>query len=80
METRSTAKIIPFPDSRRWPTIARRYVDNMTLGDPRAAFFYLEHQLSALHLSRPPAALRTAVEKEFRKRGFRGPFNIDGFS
>jgi len=35
----STAKIIQFPDVGLWSQIAKRYVDYMTLGDPRAAFF-----------------------------------------
>ncbi|MGX2038904.1 hypothetical protein ACWJKU_02055 [Methylocaldum sp. MU1018] len=71
--TRSTAQIIPFPDTKRWPAIAKTYIDNLTLGDPRAAFFYLEYQLIALELSEIPTALKREIEREYRRRGFQGP-------
>jgi len=74
METvESTAQIIPFPDPKRWPAIARIYIDYLTLGDPRAAFFYLEYQLTALNLREIPAGLKNEIEREYRRRGFRGP-------
>jgi hypothetical protein len=79
-ETRKTARIIPLPDGRCWSLIARKYVDHMLSEDPRAAFFYLEHQLDVLKLSKPPPALQAAVDQEYRKRGFRNPVRNDRVS
>jgi hypothetical protein len=74
METvESSARIIPFPDPKRWSAIAKIYIDYLTLGDPRAAFFYLEYQLTALNLKEVPTVLKREIEREYRKRGFRGP-------
>ncbi|HYE36363.1 hypothetical protein [Methylocaldum sp.] len=74
METvESTAQIIQFPDPRRWSMIARTYIDNLTLGDPRAAFFYLEYQLTALKLTGIPTVLKGEIEREYKRRGFQGP-------
>lgn len=76
-KARSTAKVIPFPDIGLWSVIAKKYVDNVVYGDPRAAFYYLEYQLDVLRLSKPPPALKIAIEKEYRRRGFRGPVRFD---
>jgi hypothetical protein len=74
METvESTAQIIPFPDPKRWLAIARTYIDYLTMGDPRAAFFYLEYQLTTLNLREIPSVLKGEIEREYRRRGFRGP-------
>jgi hypothetical protein len=75
---RSAGKIVPFPGPERWAAIARGYVDHMTQGDPRAAFYYLEYELSGAGLSRPPPALAVAIEREYARRGFRGPVRFDG--
>jgi hypothetical protein len=74
----TTCKIIPFPEAKRWFEVARKYVDSITRGDPRAAFYYLEFELEALKLSKPPPALKIAIEKEYQRRGFRGPVRFDG--
>jgi hypothetical protein len=79
METApSGGKVVPFPDPGRWTAIARKYVDNMTRGDPRAAFYYLDYELSVLKLSKAPPALNSAIDREYRRRGFRGPLRFDG--
>jgi hypothetical protein len=70
---KGTAQIIPFPDTKRWPAIARAYIDYLILGDPRAAFFYLEYQLAVLNLRELPTALKNEIEREYKRRGFRGP-------
>jgi hypothetical protein len=75
---RAMGQVIPFPEPGRWSAIAAKYVDNMTRGDPRAAFYYLDYELAALKLSRPPPALQSAIDREYRRRGFRGPVRFDG--
>jgi hypothetical protein len=73
MRTQSkTCQIIPFPDIRLWSRIAKRYVDYFVTSDPRAACYYLAGELDCRKLSRPPAGLKLAIIKEYRKRGFPG--------
>ena len=78
-QARALGQLIPFPARGRWAAMARKYVDHMTGGDPRAAFYYLEYELDALRLSKPPPALNSAIKKEYRRRGFRAPPSFGGF-
>ena len=73
MTTQPTGcRIFPFPETRRWSGIAQKFVDYALRGDPRAAYFYLEYELSQLKVSRLPTGLKKEIEKEFKKRGFSG--------
>lgn len=65
-------EVLLFPEARRWSCIARKYVDYSLTGDPRAANFYLEHELAMLKVSRLPADLKKEIDKEFKRRGFSG--------
>lgn len=71
-----SCQIFSFPEARRWPCIARKYVDYTLMGDPRAANFYLEYELALLNLSRMPAELKREIEKECNRRGFAGPIRF----
>lgn len=74
METvTETCKIIDFPSASLWLRIARKYVDHMVGGDPRAAFYYLDYQINLLKLSAVPSVLQKAIEQEYKKRGFSRP-------
>ncbi len=72
----TSCKIIPFPDVGGWSRIAKNYVDYMTSGDPRAAFYYLEHELNSSGVSATPGGLKRAIEREYRKRGFLRPIGF----
>jgi hypothetical protein len=72
----AAAKIIQFPDVGLWSQIAKRYVDYMTSGDPRAAFYYLDYKLNDLKLSAHSTALEKAIQAEFKRRGFSRPISF----
>jgi len=71
-----TCQIIPFPDVRLWAMIAKKYVDYMVSGDPRAAYYFLEYELNMFKLSKIPAALKNFIRREYRKRGFAAPLTF----
>ena len=68
-----TCQIIPFPDVRMWEMIAKKYVDYMVSGDPRAAFYFLEYELSLFKLSKTPTGLKNYIRREYKKRGCTSP-------
>ncbi len=69
----TTCRVIRFPDVRLWSQVARKYVDYMLTGDPRAAFYYLDYELMVFRLSEMPPALRQAIDKEYQRRGITKP-------
>lgn len=73
---KKSAQIIQFPPVGLWSRIAKRYVDYMTSGDPRAAFFYLEYKLDDLKLSGHTVGLKKAIEAEYKRRGFSRPISF----
>lgn len=68
-----TCQILQFPAAGLWSRIARKYVDYMTQGDPRAAYYYMEYEIKVLQLSEVPSALQKTIEQEYKKRGFSRP-------
>lgn len=70
--TPPACQIFSFPEARRWSCIAQKFVDYYLMGDPRAAYFYLEYELSLLKVSRLPAGLKEEIDKEYKKRGVSG--------
>lgn len=76
MATTSVGQVVPFPAVEVWSRIAAKYVEYVLGGDPRAACFYLEHELHVLRLARFPGALREAIRKEYARRGIRGDIHF----
>lgn len=68
-----TCRIIPFPNLSLWRRVAKKYVDYMSLGDPRAAFYYLDYEIDLLKLAEVPGVLQKAIDQEYLKRGFSRP-------
>ncbi len=79
MNTHS-CQIIPFPDVRLWEMVAKKYVDYMISGDPRAAYYFLEYELSMYQLSKTPTALKNSIRREYKKRGFSAPLRFQNDS
>lgn len=69
----NTCQIIQFPSLSLWLRIAKKYVDYMILGDPRAAFYYMDYEINLLKLSEVPSVLQKAIDQEYKKRGFSRP-------
>lgn len=69
MDTVPTGRVIPFPSITTWSRVAHQYVEYVLRGNPQAVCYYLEHQLSILKLTKFPAALRAAIDREHKKRG-----------
>jgi hypothetical protein len=67
-----TTNVVPLPDAETWSLIAKKYLDYLLTGDPRAACYYLEHRLAVLKLSHPPKGLQQAIHEEQKRRGFTG--------